>query len=84
MIVKRVALGFLTLILLSLLIFLSVEALPGDLAQEILGQQATPEAVAAIRKDLGLDLPPHTLCELARGDAPGRFWYIFGAQTSYY
>ena len=58
MIVKRVALGVLTLILLSLLIFLSVEALPGDLAQEILGQQATPEAVAAIRKDLGLDLPP--------------------------
>ena len=49
MIVKRVALGVLTLILLSLLIFLSVEALPGDLAQEILGQQATPEAVAAIR-----------------------------------
>ena len=60
MITKRVALGFLTLILLSLLIFLSVEALPGDLAQEILGQQATPEAVAAIRKELGLDLPPHT------------------------
>ena len=60
MIAKRVALGVLTLILLSLLIFLSVEALPGDLAQEILGQQATPEAVAAIRKDLGLDLPPHT------------------------
>ena len=60
MIVKRLALGVLTLIMLSLLIFLSVEALPGDLAQEILGQQATPETVAAIRRELGLDLPAHT------------------------
>jgi peptide/nickel transport system permease protein len=47
-------------LLLSLLIFLSVEALPGDLAETILGQQATPETVAAIRKDLGLDQPPIT------------------------
>ena len=59
MIVKRLVLGVLTLIMLSLLIFLSVEALPGDLAQEILGQQATPETVAAIRRELGLDLPAH-------------------------
>ena len=59
MIGKRLVLGVLTLILLSLLIFLSVEALPGDLAQEILGQQATPETVAAIRRELGLDLPAH-------------------------
>jgi peptide/nickel transport system permease protein len=60
MILKRLGLGVLTLLLLSLLIFLSVEALPGDLAETILGQQATPENVAAIRKELGLDLPAHT------------------------
>ena len=60
MILKRLGLGVLTLMLLSLLIFLSVEALPGDLAETILGQQATPENVAAIRKELGLDLPAHT------------------------
>ena len=60
MIIKRLGLGVLTLVLLSLLIFLSVEALPGDLAETILGQQATPETVAAIRKDLGLDQPPIT------------------------
>lgn len=60
MIIKRLGLGVLTLLLLSLLIFLSVEALPGDLAEAILGQQATPENVAAIRKELGLDLPAHT------------------------
>jgi len=60
MIIKRLGLGVLTLLLLSLLIFLSVEALPGDLAETILGQQATPETVAAIRKDIGLDQPPIT------------------------
>lgn len=60
MIIKRLGLGILTLLLLSLLIFLSVEALPGDLAETILGQQATPENVAAIRKELGLDLPAYT------------------------
>jgi len=60
MIIKRLGLGVLTLLLLSLVIFLSVEALPGDLAETILGQQATPETVAAIRKDLGLDQPPIT------------------------
>jgi peptide/nickel transport system permease protein len=60
MIIKRLGLGVLTLLLLSLLIFLSVEALPGDLAETILGQQATPETVAAIRKELGLDQPPLT------------------------
>ncbi|HCP18331.1 MAG: ABC transporter permease [SAR116 cluster bacterium] len=60
MIIKRLGLGVLTLLLLSLLIFLSVEALPGDLAETILGQQATPENVAAIRKELGLDLPAYT------------------------
>ena len=36
-----------------------METLPGDLAQEILGQSATPETVAAFRKQLGLDLPAH-------------------------
>ena len=32
---------------------------PGDLAEEILGQNALPETVAAFRKELKLDLPPH-------------------------
>ncbi len=57
MIVRRLALGFVTLIVVSLIISLGVELLPGDLAQAILGQSATPETVAAFRKDLGLDLP---------------------------
>ena len=57
MVAQRLALGFLVLFVVSLIIFLGVELLPGDLAQAILGQAATPETVAAFRKELGLDLP---------------------------
>ncbi len=55
---QRLALGFLTLIVVSVLIFAVTEWLPGDIATNILGQQATPENVAAIRAELGLDRPP--------------------------
>jgi peptide/nickel transport system permease protein len=48
-------LGLLTLFIVSIVIFLAVNALPGDFAESILGQGATPESVAAIRRDLGLD-----------------------------
>jgi peptide/nickel transport system permease protein len=54
---RRLALGALTLLVVSALIFASTEILPGDVASAILGQQATPEALAAIRAELGLDRP---------------------------
>lgn len=56
---KRIVLGLATVIVISILIFLGVEALPGDVAEAVLGQEATPETVAAFRKELKLDLPPH-------------------------
>ncbi len=59
MIAQRLALGVLTLFVVSLIIFMSVELLPGDLAQAILGQSATPETVAAFRHELKLDLPAY-------------------------
>ena len=59
MVIQRLGLGFLTLFVVSLIIFLGVELLPGDIAQELLGQGATPENVAALRAQLGLDKPPH-------------------------
>ena len=59
MVAKRVVLGLLTLIIISLLIFLGVELLPGDVAEAILGQSALPETVEAFRRELKLDLPPH-------------------------
>jgi len=59
MVAKRLAFGVVTLFVITLIIFLGVQALPGDLAQAILGQSATPETVAAFRRELGLDLPAH-------------------------
>ncbi len=41
----------------SLLTFLIASLLPGDLAYTILGDQATPEKVEALRRDMGLDQP---------------------------
>src|SRR6201992_2842290 len=45
------------LLAVSLLTFLIASLLPGDLAYTILGDQATPENVAALRHDMGLDHP---------------------------
>lgn len=59
MVAQRLGLGLLTLFVVSLIIFLSVELLPGDLAQAVLGQAATEETVQAFRRELKLDLPPH-------------------------
>lgn len=73
MVLRRIGLGVLTLIVISVLIFVGVEALPGDLAEAVLGQNALPETVAAFRKELKLDLPPHVryfswLGDFMRGD----------------
>ncbi len=57
MLLERIALGFLSLIIVSLIIFLAVSMLPGDFASSILGRSATPETVAALREQLGLNLP---------------------------
>jgi peptide/nickel transport system permease protein len=59
LIIKRLALGLVTIIVISILLFVGVEALPGDLTEAILGQNALPETVAAFRRELKLDLPPH-------------------------
>ncbi len=56
-VIKRLALGIVTLFLVSLVIFSSVEFLPGDFTQAVLGQAATQETVAAFRRELGLDEP---------------------------
>ncbi|BFM51160.1 ABC transporter permease [Marinomonas sp. THO17] len=57
LIVNRVVLGFLTLLLVSMVIFTITNMLPGDAAQQFLGQAATAETVAALRTEMGLDLP---------------------------
>jgi len=57
LILKRLGLGLVTLIVISVIIFFMVEILPGDIAQAVLGQGATPENLAALRKQMGLDTP---------------------------
>ena len=54
---QRIALGLLLLFLVSILIFAGTQILPGDVAQSILGQSATPEALANLRAELGLNEP---------------------------
>lgn len=69
MISRRLVLGALTVFIVSVVIFSATELLPGDLARELLGQSATPETLAALREQLGLNDP-----------APVRYWnWLSGA-----
>jgi peptide/nickel transport system permease protein len=63
MIAGRIAVGALSLLAVSVVVFTITALLPGDAAQEQLGQDATPEALAALREQMGLNKP-----------APLRYW----------
>ncbi|WP_274628541.1 ABC transporter permease [Arvimicrobium flavum] len=54
---KRLLIGIATLLAASLVVFAVLEIVPGDPAQLMLGMNATPEALAALREQLGLDQP---------------------------
>ncbi|HWL22263.1 MAG TPA: ABC transporter permease [Ureibacillus sp.] len=56
-ILRRVLMLFPVLFGVSILIFVVMRIIPGDVAMTILGTDATPEALAQLRKDFGLDLP---------------------------
>ena len=56
-ILRRLLLGIVVLILVSILVFLATQALPGDPARAILGRSATPASLAALRRQLHLDQP---------------------------
>ncbi len=56
---QRLLVGVLILLFVSVLVFVGTEILPGDVAQAILGQSATPELVAIIRARLGLNDPAY-------------------------
>lgn len=59
LVAQRVALGVLLLLAVSVLIFAGTQILPGDVAQSILGQAATPESLANLRAELGLNDPAY-------------------------
>jgi len=54
---RRLLMLLATMVVVSLLTFLAFEVISGDPATSMLGTQATPEKVAALREDLGLDRP---------------------------
>jgi peptide/nickel transport system permease protein len=56
-ILRRLLLGIVVLILVSVVVFLATQALPGDPARAILGRSATPASLAALRRQLHLDRP---------------------------
>jgi len=73
LIARRFVLALITLLIISIIIFLGVEALPGDAAEAYLGQSATPESLRALRDEFGLDTPAHErylkwLGDMLKGD----------------
>jgi peptide/nickel transport system permease protein len=59
LLIRRLLFGIGTLWVTSILVFAGTEILPGDVVEVVLGQAATPESVAAIRKSMSLDQPAH-------------------------
>ncbi len=79
-IVRRLGGGVLVLWLVSLLAFGLTQLLPGDAAEAIAGEYATPEDVAHIRHELGFDLPVHVqyarwLGQVVTGDLGTSLYY---------
>ena len=60
LVARRLAVGVLIVWLVSVLVFLATQLLPGDAARELLGRDSTPAALAALRKQLHLNDPPLT------------------------
>ena len=52
---RRILLGLLTLLLVSIVVFAATQALPGNAARAILGRNATPARLAALTQQLHLD-----------------------------
>ncbi|APA89020.1 ABC transporter permease [Paraburkholderia sprentiae WSM5005] len=87
LLLQRIVLGVVTALAVSIVIFFSVQLLPGDFATAILGQSATHATVSALRAQLGLDQPSplrylHWIEKLCRGDLGFSFsgWSPTGAR----
>lgn len=73
LVAQRLGIAFVTLIIVSFAVFFATAMLPGDVAEILLGQAATPDAVAGLREAMGLNEPAlsrfvHWLLGLAQGD----------------
>ena len=73
LVAQRLGVALITLVIVSFAVFFATELLPGDVAEILLGQAATPEAVAGLRDAMGLNEPALSrflswLSGLATGD----------------
>lgn len=59
LVIKRLAISIVTMWAVTVMVFVGTEILPGDVAEAILGQSATPETLAGLRNQLGLDRPAY-------------------------
>ena len=57
LVLRRIGVALVTLWVVSVILFAATELLPGDVAEIMLGQEATPQSVKALRKALGIDKP---------------------------
>ncbi len=57
LVLGRLGVAVITLVIVSFIVFAATEMLPGDIAQILLGQAATPEAVAGLREAMHLNDP---------------------------
>lgn len=71
LIASRLVMGVISLLIVSVVVFAITGLLPGDAAQEQLGQDATPEALAALRQQMGLTQ-----------SGPERYWQWFSGMVS--
>ena len=79
-ILKKIGIFILTILAISILVFFAFQIIPGDPTTRMLGTQATPEKVAALREELGLNDPMivryfNWLTDFVKGD--------FGSSYSY-
>lgn len=81
MLMQRIAFGLLSLLIVTFVIFVAVNMLPGDFATQILGGSATPDTIAAFREQLGLNLPWYQRYVVWLGNAlTGDFGESFSAR----
>jgi len=81
-VIRRIGLICVTLLVVSLALFLITEVLPGDVATMILGKEANETSLARLREDLGLNRPVHMrylewIGGVVRGDF-GNSLYMMG------
>lgn len=82
LLLQRFSLALVVLALVSLIVFVMVELLPGDAATAYLGREATPEGLARLRVTLGLDRPaPERFLTWAGGLLRGDLGVVAHNQT---